>query len=151
MYSIGDDVAAAGVIGCEDAAVVVVSGELDYGATPQLRACILGHVDAGRRYLLVDLSEVTFIDSTAIGVLVSTAANLCKASRGSLAVVCARENTRVLRIFDIAGVAGAIPLYHWREQAEGALVSMARSRDARAALTARFDVGRIAGSVDELA
>jgi anti-sigma B factor antagonist len=151
MFSIGNDVAVAGVAGCEDVAVVVVSGELDYGATPRLRACILGHVGAGRQYLLVDLSEVTFIDSTAIGVLVSAGANLSQADRGSLAVVCAGENTRVLRIFEIAGLASVICLYHSRQQAQVALATMARSRDARVALAARFDAGRDGGCVDELA
>jgi anti-sigma B factor antagonist len=151
MYSIGNDVVLVGVAGCEEVAVVVVSGELDYGATPQLRTCILGHVGAGRQYLLVDLSEVTFIDSTAIGVLVTAAANLRQADGGSLAVVCACENARVLRIFAIAGVASAICLYHSSEQAQVALAATARSRDARVALAARFDAGRDGGCVDELA
>jgi anti-sigma B factor antagonist len=150
MYSIGNDVAAAGAAGFEDAAVVVVSGELDYGATPQLRACILGHIGAGRQHLLVDLSAVTFIDSTAIGLLVSTGTRLCRIGGGSLSVVCAQENTRVLRIFDIAGVASVIRLYHYREQAEDALAK-ARANDARMSLAARFDAGRDRGRVDELA
>jgi anti-sigma B factor antagonist len=150
MYSIGSEAVSVGAAGCE-AAVVVVSGELDFGATPQLRACILGHVGAGTQYLLVDLSDVTFIDSTAIGVLVTAAANLCQDHGGSLAAVCASENARVLRIFAIAGVASAICLYSSREQAQVALAARARSCDARVALAARFDAGRDGGRVDELA
>jgi anti-anti-sigma factor len=150
MYSIGNDVVTAGTAGCEGAAIVVVSGELDCAATPQLRACILSHVVAGRRHLLVDLSAVTFIDSTAIGALVSAAANLPHAGGGSLVVVCARENVRLLRIFDIVGVASTIGLYHSREQAHAALAA-ARASDARMASAARCDVGRDGGHVDELA
>ena len=150
MYSIDNDVAVAGVAGCEGAAMVVVSGELDWAATPQLRASILGHVVAGRRHLLVDLSAVTFIDSTAIGVLVSAAVNMPQAGGGSLVVVCAPENARVLRIFEIVGVASAIGLYHSREQAHAALAAT-RASDARMAFAARFDAGGDGGHVDELA
>jgi anti-sigma B factor antagonist len=110
-----------GVAGSGEVVVLVASGEIDYGVTPQFRACLLGHVKAGCRRLLLDLSAVTFIDSTAIGVLMSTFAGLQEAGNGSLAVVCAEENERVLRIFDIAAVASVIPLYGSCEAAFAAL------------------------------
>ncbi len=114
-----DDVPAAGR---EDVVVVVASGELDYAATPLLRDRLIGHVQAGRRRLVLDLSTVTFIDSTAIGALVGAAAMLGKSGGGSLMVVCVEENERVLRIFDIAGVASAIVLHGSRDDALAALV-----------------------------
>jgi anti-sigma B factor antagonist len=114
-------VADVGVAGSGDVVVLVASGELDYGVTPRLRACLLAHVKAGCRRLLLDLSSVTFIDSTAIGVLMSTVAALRDAGNGSLAVVCADENERVLRIFDIAAVASVIALYRSCEAAFSAL------------------------------
>jgi len=49
--------------------------------------------------------------------LVGAAATLGEAGTGSLTVVCAEENERVLRIFDIAGVAAAIALHRSREEA----------------------------------
>jgi anti-sigma B factor antagonist len=109
----------------DDLALIVVSGELDYGASPRLRARISAHIGSGTRHLMLDLSEVTFIDSTAIGVLVGAAAQLRESGGGSLRVVCADENARVLRIFDIAGVASVLELRGSRDEA---LAALARSR-----------------------
>ena len=58
----------------------------------------------------------------AIGVLVGTVARLRASGGGSLVVVCAAENKRVLRTFNVAGVANAISLYRSREEALRALV-----------------------------
>ena len=65
-----------------DLAIVAMGGELDYEASPQLRARLVGAIKAGGRRLVLDLSDVTFIDSTAIGVLAGTVARLDKGRRG---------------------------------------------------------------------
>lgn len=104
----------------DDATLVVVSGELDCMATPRLRACLCERVDAGGLRLVLDLTDVTFIDSTAIGVIVATATKL-RGESGALAVACAEDNGRVLRILDIVGVAELIALRHSRGDALRAL------------------------------
>jgi anti-sigma B factor antagonist len=108
----------------EDAAtggvgVFVVAGELDYAASPQLKQHVAEHIQAGIKHLVVDLSEASFIDSTAIGVLVGTVKRLRDATGGSLAVVCANEN--VIKILEIAGVDALIAVYTTREDALSAL------------------------------
>jgi anti-sigma B factor antagonist len=107
-------------VGCGDIAVLAVGGEIDYAVSPQLRERIADHVKAGRRHLVVDLSAVTFIDSTAIGVLVWAVTRLRK-DGGSLAVVCERENVKVLRIFEITGLESLIELHRSCEEAVSAL------------------------------
>jgi anti-anti-sigma factor len=97
--------------------VLVVGGELDHHASPGLREHIAGLIDAGERRLVLDLSAVTFIDSTAIGVLVGAAVRLQETSGGTVAVVCGPENVRVRRIFDIAGVESVITLCPSRDDA----------------------------------
>jgi anti-sigma B factor antagonist len=52
-------------------AVVVAQGELDLYTSPRLREVLTGRIDAGDRHLVIDLAGVTFVDSTALGVLVS--------------------------------------------------------------------------------
>jgi len=84
-----------------DLAVTVVSGVLDLDASPELRGCFTSQIAAGRRRLVVDLSEVSFIDSTAIGVLVGTGTGLRESGEGWLAVVCPEANRQVYRIFEI--------------------------------------------------
>jgi len=117
LFYISDEAAVEGVDRGEDATVLVASGEIDYAASPQLRERIAEHVDAGRRRLVLDLSTVTFIDSTAIGVLMGVVLRLRELGDGSLALVCADENRRVLRIFEIAGIDGLIDVHSSREEA----------------------------------
>lgn len=123
FFYISDEVAVEGVEHGGDVAVVIAGGEIDYAASPQLKARIAEHVDAGRRRLVLDLSTVTFIDSTAIGVLMGAVMKLDELGGGSVAIVCAEENKRVLRIFEIAGIDSLIDLHGSREQAIAALAT----------------------------
>jgi anti-sigma B factor antagonist len=104
---------------CDDFAVLVVGGEVDYEVSPQLRQRIVHAIRAGRRRLVLDLSDVTFIDSTAIGVLAGAVAKLEDAGGGSLAVVCTHE--KVLQIFQITALDRVIALHRSREEAVSAL------------------------------
>ncbi|MGF9758424.1 STAS domain-containing protein [Microvirga sp. 0TCS3.31] len=52
-------------------ALVRLSGRLDAAAAPQILARLKGAVAEGRSRLAVDLSQVSFIDSTGLGILVS--------------------------------------------------------------------------------
>jgi len=106
------------------AALLVASGELDYTSSPLLRRQVLQQLAAARTHLVFDLSEVTFIDSTAIGELVGAFMRSQQAGGGSVRVVCTSHNERVLRIFDIAGVASLIPLHRSREEALLALATL---------------------------
>jgi anti-sigma B factor antagonist len=130
FFSISENVPVGGLypeasgFGPDELALIVVSGELDYGASPRLRARIAAYIDGDTRHLVLDLSEVTFIDSTAIGVLAGAAARLRATGSGSLRVVCADDNARVLRIFDIAGVAGVLDLHGTRGDAFAALARL---------------------------
>jgi anti-sigma B factor antagonist len=101
----------------DDVIVLLAGGDLDFAASPRLRQRISEHVDAGRRRLVLDLSSATFIDSTAIGVLVGAATRLRDSADGSLAIVCPEENRGVLRIFEIAGVSSVFALHRSREEA----------------------------------
>jgi anti-anti-sigma factor len=126
LFCIDNDPTGGAVYGA-DVAALAVSGEVDYMATPHLRERIDAAMRSGRRHLVLDLSAVTLIDSTAIGVLVAAATRAQQSARGSLAIVCAEENERVLRIFDIAGVARLIALHHTRDDALAALSRAARA------------------------
>jgi anti-sigma B factor antagonist len=70
-------------------AVVTVRGELDVFTAPRLHETIAQGIELGARYLVVDLGEVTFIDSTALGVLIG-------------AVVCQNQNVR--RVLELTGL-----------------------------------------------
>lgn len=97
-----------------DVDCLLVGGEIDYEATPQLRQQIAAAINTGKPVVL-DLSPATFIDSTGIGVLVGASKELSEAGNGPLAVVC--TNAQVLRIFDLTGLDRAVALHETREQA----------------------------------
>ena len=103
--------------------VLAAGGEIDYAGSPLLHERIARHIKAGTRHLIIDLSGATFIDSTAIGVLVGAVGSLRKACGGTLAVVCVHEN--VLKIFEISGLQAAIAMYPTREEAMSALALVA--------------------------
>ncbi len=103
----------------DDAVVMSMGGELDYAASPRLKERLVGAIKAGERHLVLDLSAVTFIDSTAIGVLVGTVSKLREEGGGSLEVVC--TNANVLQIFELTGLDAMIALHSSRAQALAAL------------------------------
>jgi|SRR5580692_3769849 anti-sigma B factor antagonist len=124
FFFIGGDAPARVVEQGDDIVVLVAGGELDYAASPQIREQLAEQINAGVRCLVLDLSTVTFIDSTAIGALAGAAMRLHQLKGGSLAVVCGEENERVLRIFEIAGVTNVITLHRSREEALSALAGV---------------------------
>jgi anti-sigma B factor antagonist len=65
-------------------ATIIVSGELDLATVPQLSAAVAEHSDAG--LLVLDLTAVTFIDSTGLRVLIQ-ADRACARSGSRLAVL----------------------------------------------------------------
>jgi anti-sigma B factor antagonist len=84
--------------------LVVVGGELDLNAAPELKAALGAAIDRGATTVVVDMDEVTFIDSTAIGVLLAARERL-RQSGGALELVCVEPN--VLRVLEIVGM-GAV-------------------------------------------
>ncbi|TML10675.1 MAG: STAS domain-containing protein [Actinobacteria bacterium] len=59
-----------------EALVVRLAGELDLYNTPVLREALLEYAARNPTRLVVDLAEVTFIDSTALGALIEARASL---------------------------------------------------------------------------
>lgn len=97
----------------ERTVAVSVSGELDLATAPSLKWSLLDSLKAGRTCLLVDLSKVTFIDSTALSVLVGVHRRL--GEEAQMAVVCTNPN--VLRIFEVAGLKVAFEIFPTAEEA----------------------------------
>lgn len=81
--------------------VVHVGGEIDVYTAPALRRELDEQINAGCRDLVVDLRNVTFMDSTGLGVLVGRL-KLIRAQGGIMRVFGATE--RVLKVFTITGL-----------------------------------------------
>jgi anti-sigma B factor antagonist len=98
--------------------VVSLRGEIDALTAPRLGSRLFGLADEGKRGIVVDLSEVTFMDSTGIGVLLNALRHLTL-RRGRLVLVCPTE--RVLRPFQITGLDDHLTIFDSREKALGCL------------------------------
>jgi anti-sigma B factor antagonist len=105
----------------DGAHVVMPSGEIDALSAPALGSRLLSLVaDEGKTEIVVDLSKVTFMDSTGIGVLLNALRSL--ASRGGrMVLVCPSE--RVFRPFQITGLVNKLQIARSREEAFGHLAT----------------------------
>jgi anti-sigma B factor antagonist len=84
-----------------DVPVVAVRGEIDVATAPQLREVLHEVIAQGHPTVVLDLLDVTFLDSTALGVLVG-ALRRCREMDGDLHVVVA--DPRIIKIFEITGL-----------------------------------------------
>jgi anti-sigma B factor antagonist len=90
-------------------AVLSLDGRLNMVSAPQLKATITDSVAAGRTQVVVDLSAVTFMDSSGLGALIAGLKAARQAS-GDLRMTGANEQVRtvlkltnldrVLRLYD---------------------------------------------------
>ena len=103
----------------EGVAIVSAEGELDAYAAPELTASFANVAEA--RNVVIDLSAVSFMDSTALGILVRTIREIGERG-GSVRLVLPETSAR--RIFEITMLDQVLPLAATREDA---LADLARS------------------------
>jgi anti-sigma B factor antagonist len=84
-----------------DWTIVSVVGELDLSTAPALRGDLIEHLEAGHARLIVDMTDVAFMDSTGLGMLVAVLKR-AKESGGSL--VLSGPQRQVRRVLQITGV-----------------------------------------------
>ena len=90
-----------------DVPVIAVVGEIDVATAPQLRESLHRVIARGQSTVVLDMLAVTFLDSTALGVLVG-GLKRCRELGGELHVVVA--DARIRKIFEITGLNKVFPL-----------------------------------------
>jgi anti-sigma B factor antagonist len=111
-----------------DKTTIVLGGELDMRAAPALRDALKRAVERRVKYLIVDLSAATFVDSTGIGALMQASAHI-SATGGRLGLICTNRN--VLRTMEIAGLERHIAVAPTYAEALGPETSAEESKDVR--------------------
>ena len=98
----------------DHAYLVALSGEVDLYTAPEFKKELLDLIARGAKQVIVDFSETTFIDSTALGVLVSAVRRL-RVSEGQLSLVCSDRS--ITKIFEITGLDRLFRIYPNRVEA----------------------------------
>ncbi|RKS73977.1 anti-sigma B factor antagonist [Motilibacter peucedani] len=94
--------------------VLSVKGEIDAHTGPALRTALHDAVDAGRHRLVLDFTDVSFLDSSALGVLVSAHKRLLPEG-GEIRIVSDRPV--VLTLFELTALDQVFTLVPTLEQA----------------------------------
>lgn len=84
----------------EDVTLVTLGGELDIYTVASFRQD-LDQVDPAATPLVIDLTDVTLLDSSGLGALVSLL-NRARAGQGKLGLIC--PHRRLRRVFEITGL-----------------------------------------------
>jgi len=93
--------------------LVAAYGELDVAALPRLRDQLERGLASGATRIVLDLSEVSFIDSLSLAAVVSTKRRL--GGGGRLAVVV--RQPYVMLIFEACGLDSVVDLFETRDEA----------------------------------
>jgi anti-sigma B factor antagonist len=88
--------------------VIAVTGDIDVMNAGQLRELLLEQYAAGARHFVLDLSDVTFLDSTGLGVLVATHRRT-RNGAGSLRLVVTRK--QLLQLLRMTGLNSVFRVY----------------------------------------
>jgi anti-sigma B factor antagonist len=93
--------------------IAAVTGEIDISTVGGLRERLF-ELAEGKSPLIVDLDQVTFIDSAGLGVLVGTSRRVAE-NGGTLRAICTQPQTR--KLLWLTGVDRRIPLVHSLDEA----------------------------------
>src|SRR6476646_6267388 len=98
--------------------VVAVRGEIDLFTAPELKTALGEAIEVGKTRLVVDLAETTFLDSTALGVLIGTVKRL-RSRDGRLTIV--NTDANIAKTFEITGLDQIFTIRPTRDEAVEAL------------------------------
>ncbi len=98
----------------DDAIIVVVAGELTLREAPEFHGALLELCEESPKHLVVELSEVSFIDSSGVGTLTDVFRKLNKRG-GRLALVGLRKMVR--SVFEITRLDQFLAIFDTEEEA----------------------------------
>jgi anti-sigma B factor antagonist len=88
--------------------IFVLHGSLDIATTPAVRAALLDAADRGQHEIVIDVTDLEFLDSTGLGALIG-AHKRAKDNGGSVQLVVAEG--QILRLLRITGLLAVFPVY----------------------------------------
>jgi anti-anti-sigma factor len=95
--------------------VVRLAGELDLYNADDIRHALTAAIEGGAARIVVDMAEVDFVDSTALGVLIEARSKL-----GQDGVLLAAPQLETRRTLEVSGLDRHLPVH---DSVDGALAS----------------------------
>jgi anti-sigma B factor antagonist len=99
--------------------LLVARGELDIDVVGELRRHLERATSSGAQRILLDLSEVTFIDSLSLAAIVAANRRLGRAGRVALVA----DHAYVLLILEACGLDSVVEVFRTRDEAETYLLA----------------------------
>ena len=101
--------------GGDGVCVVTPAGEIDLASAPRLKSSLVGLLDQGYARFVVDLSEVRYLDSTGLGVLIAFSRRLTEDRH----IVLAHAPDPVLGLLELTGLDARFQTFPTVEDALG--------------------------------
>jgi anti-sigma B factor antagonist len=97
-----------------DTLVFRLRGSLDLATAPTVRAALTDATEDGSHHIIVDLTQLEFLDSTGLGVLIGAHRRAAERS-GSLRLIV--HDGPISRLLQITGLIAVFAVYHSLEDA----------------------------------
>ncbi|MHB9035946.1 MAG: STAS domain-containing protein [Armatimonadota bacterium] len=94
--------------------IIELEGEVDVYTAPQLKQQIINILESGAKELIIDLTKVDYLDSTALGVLIGGLKRMREVD-GNMVLIC--PSPRIRRVFEITGLDKIFDIYNSEDDA----------------------------------
>jgi len=98
--------------------VIELEGEVDVYTAPQLKQQMINLLESGNKQMIIDLTKVEYLDSTALGVLIGGLKRM-REMDGNMVLVC--PSARIRRVFEITGLDKIFDIYNTADEAQEAV------------------------------
>ncbi len=102
-----------------DIAILAIDGEIDIYTSSDLKDALIQQIDSGAKHIIMDLENVTYIDSSGIGVFISTLATLKKLG-GKICII--KITASVKKVFELTKLTNFFKIYKDEEEAIAGLL-----------------------------
>ena len=94
--------------------ILGVTGRLDATTSKSFEERILATIDTGEKKFVIDFSQLDYISSSGLRVLILAAKHLSRVS-GKIVLCCLKD--QIMQVFEIAGISSILSFYNSREEA----------------------------------
>lgn len=95
--------------------LVTLAGDLNMFSAPEFRGHLVKKLESGIRRFILDMAELTFVDSSGIGVLVSFV-TMARKNEGAKVILCGL-NQQIRSIFEVTRLLSVFHVVHDRAAA----------------------------------